>query len=126
MFVKRSERGWPGHFICSNRCNFRRNTLLEYGDIKIVISTVGNMQHIAGKPEKTGTNCYYETMVFHADKYDLMYHDADVDKQVYFNSPWHIDKLYHGVDVDADIQHENVVNEITENLLKGERYDESE
>jgi len=126
--VKRSERGWAGHFICSERCLFRRNTLLEYNDIKIVVSTVGAMIDIHGekypskfKFETIGYERYYETMAFHSKKGDTRYHDIDVSKQIYFDSKWQIEKL--DSDDTANIMHENVVNEITEKLLKGEKYD---
>jgi len=124
MKVKRTERGWAGHFICADRCLFRRNTLLERGDIKIVISTVGAMQdiHKEGRFERIGCDRYYETMAFHSKKDDKKYHDIDVNRQVYFNSEWVINELY--ADDKANKMHEKVVKEISRELLAGNKYNE--
>lgn len=80
--MKRTERGWPGHYICSHKCCFRRNTLLEEGDKKVVVSTIGAYQNSDGDMDKIGFDRWYETMAFVAKKQDG-YWDADVSKQVY-------------------------------------------
>jgi hypothetical protein len=117
--VKRTERGWPGHFCCAHRCLFRRNTLLELNDIRIVISTVGAMLSLDEKNiEEIGLDRYYETMAFHAQLVFDKYWDADVSKQAYFDSDWSISEK--GADYEANEMHEAVVDEITERLLNGE------
>ena len=83
--VSRVERGWAGHYICANRCRFRRNTLLTYNDIMIVVSSVGLLK-IGDSFDVIGLNRYFETMAFHADKDDKRYFDADVRKQISFDS----------------------------------------
>ena len=123
MDIKRTERGWAGHFICGHRCLFRRNTLLEYNDLSIVVSTVGYMLIIDGREkniEKIGHNRYFETMCFHSMKDDVRYKDADVQRQIDFNSPWSIDII--DADDKANDMHETVVAEITERLLNGETF----
>lgn len=120
--VTRTERGWAGHFICANQCRFRRNTLLECGDVQIVVSTVGLMENYdktKGKPQfrEIGFDRHYETMAFHADPADTRYHDAD-DQQVYFDSPWAIAEV--DADDRANDMHEAVVAEITNRLAAGE------
>lgn len=116
--MKRTERGWAGHFCMSERCMFRRNTLLEYknGDIKVVVSTVGNVINSEGKSELIGRKWYYETMAFYT-KYDGKYLDADWSKQITFTSKWYLDKLDDNL---ANDMHEEVVDEITQKLLNGE------
>jgi len=123
--VQRTERGWGGHFCCAHRCLFRRNTLLEYKDIKIVVSTVGMMQSLIGEGfEEIGYNRYYETMAFHSDPEEPRYHDADVSREVPFDSPWSIDRL--DADDEANAMHEAVVKEIASRLLQGETFSEGE
>ena len=118
--VKRTERGWGGHYCRTNRCLFKRNTLLEHKNIKIVVSTVGGMVNIEQtKFEKISTGRYYETMCFHSLEEDDTYHDADVSKQVFFESNWKIETIIDAVDNKANDMHETVVAEISNNLLKG-------
>ena len=69
--LNRTERGWAGHFIGAHQCKFRRNTLLELGDVRIVVSAVGAMELQIGQTrkcpyEEVGYKRYFETMVFRA------------------------------------------------------------
>jgi len=121
--VIRTERGWAGHFICANRCRFRRNTLLTYNDIMIVVSSVGLME-IDGKFDTVGAGRHFETMAFHADKNDKRYFDADVSKQVYFDSDWAIAEV--DADDKANEMHEAVVAEISTKLEKGYKFEVTE
>lgn len=115
--VTRTERGWAGHYICSHRCLFRRNTLLSYKNINIVVSTVGALW-FEGKIEIIYPDRYYETMAFHSKEDDHIYHDVDTNRPVDFDSQWTISNL--NADVEANDMHETVVEEITNKLLKEE------
>lgn len=117
--VKRTERGWAGHFICADRCKFRRNTLLEKGDVRIVISTVGLMTSCADETafEKIGLDRYFETLVFHAS-YDGRYWDADVSQEISVKSPCFIDRI-DAADL-ADKYHEDIIDEISQRIRVGE------
>ena len=117
--VVRTERGWVGHFICGHRCRFRRNTLLECRNIKIVVSTVGKMVNSKDEFEEIGYERHFETMAFHAE-HDGRYWDASVSKQVYFDSPWAIQEV--DADDRANDMHEAVVSEIMGKLANGETF----
>ncbi len=118
--VKRTERGWSGHFCCAQSCLFRRNTLLECGDIKVVVSSVGAM-YLEGKLTEIGVDRHYETMAFYVDEASGEYKDADVSREIYFDSKgamkWHKDGY---PDNEANEMHEAVVKELTEKMQKGE------
>jgi hypothetical protein len=120
--VIRTERGWAGHFICGHKCLFRRNTLLTYNNIKIVVSSVGLMlmDYKERKFETIGHNRHYETMAFHSDKTDTRYNDADVSKQIEFESDWCIEEK--DADDRANEMHEKAVLEITNKLIEGETF----
>lgn len=110
--VNRTERGWPAHFICASRCAFRRNTLLERGTTRIIVSTVGSMRVNEEKePTEIGAGRYYETMAFKA-RWEEPYWDADVSEEINFTSPWQITECEHKSDHDANEMHEAVVTEI--------------
>jgi hypothetical protein len=123
--VKRTERGWSGHFCCASRCRFRRNTLLECDGVEIVVSSVGAMYNDNGDLEEIGIGRHYETKAFHVDKYSGEYKDADVGKEIFFESKcalkWHKKGF---IDNEANDMHEAVVKEISDNLAKGWLYED--
>lgn len=116
--VKRTERGWAGHFICAHKCLFHLNTLLEYNGQKVVVSTVGKWLTNVNDKEFTTIGFYrhFETMAFVA-KEDDKYNDADVRKSVGFSSNWQLPEP--DMELEANEMHENVVKEITGYLLAG-------
>ena len=116
--VMRTERGWGGHFCAANRCAFRRNTLLELGDLRVIVSSVGAMRDGHKPVETIGCDRYYETMVFHA-QWDDPYWDADVSRVIYFDAPGGIGHCEFSADGKANDMHEAVVREITEKMLTG-------
>jgi len=59
-----TERGWDAHFICANRCRYRRNTLVTGPEGRFIVSSVGNMRANTGEIETIGCRRYYETMIF--------------------------------------------------------------
>lgn len=114
--VIRQERGWAGHFMFADECRFRRNTLLTYGNKKIVISTVGLLV-LNGQIKPVGSSRYFETMAFYAQKKDKRFYDADVTKEFkLFKSKWFISEI--DAEDKANEMHEDIVEEISNKLLK--------
>lgn len=127
--IKKTERGWAGHFILAQSCTFRRNTLVEYGHKAVVVSTVGCMRLSDGQgnyraPEEIGCDRYYETMSFLADS--SVYKDADVSLGVYPSGvKWAINKQEmkereSDIDNVANDMHEKYVKAIEDMLINGE------
>lgn len=115
--VRRTERGWLGHFIGGRDCMFRRNTLLEHGDTRVVVSTVGNYTP-RGRLDTIGHERHFETMAFMAE-WDGAYWDANVSREVVFQSPWSIFGVETSSDQKANDMHESAVWEIEELMRNG-------
>ncbi len=118
--VKITERGFAGHFCGASSCCFRRNTLIEYGEKRIVVSTVGNYNpvHAEGREDREiGCDRTYETMAFEA-KYVAPYWEACVSKEYPFKSNWALNELEFDTDSKADKMHDKVVKEISESIMK--------
>ena len=118
MEVKRTERGWAGHFYCSYRCEYHRNTLLEYNGMKVVVSTVGRLRKdmFSDTYEDLGYKRYFETMAFMA-KEDDKYNDADVERVIQFDAKWCLPSP--DMELEADAMHEDVVMELSKRLVDG-------
>lgn len=116
--IKITELGWMiGHFILPYRLEFRRNTLIEYRNIKIVVSTVGAM-FSSGKIDMIVNNIYYTTMAFHSDENDKRYHDIDVEREVFLDCKIEINHYDEDTDNEANEMHDNAVEWICKQLRK--------
>ena len=118
MEVKRTERGWAGHFCCSYRGEYHRNTLLEYKGMKVVVSAVGRLRKdmFSDTYEDLGYKRYFETMAFMA-KEDDKYNDADVEREIQFDAKWCLPSP--DMELEADAMHEDVVMELSKRLVDG-------
>ena len=116
MEVKRTERGWAGHFCLGYRCEYHRNTLLEHDGVKVVVSTVGRLLKDVVRPgyDEVGCDRHFEAMAFLAESNDK-YNDADVSKEVVFDSNWSLPRP--NMELEADEMHEAVVKEISERMI---------
>lgn len=125
--VKRTERGWAGHLCVSAYCRYHRNTLLEFEDKKIVVSTVGHYVNSEGKIDSIGFERWYETMCFEGME-ENGYIEADIHKGISINQEWgiwgstwqEVLDLFPLVDNQADKMHESIVAEMAEKIQKGD------
>lgn len=117
--IKSTERGWVGHFCEAQKCRFRRNTLLQSGDIHIVVSTVG--AYVVGFQDvEIGIDRYYETRAFHSKTSDVMYHDADFHRPIEIKGQWSLGKEALANDNLANTMHDEVVAELVLRIANGE------
>ena len=123
MRCKKTERGWAAHFCCAHRCKYRRNTLIECGDRRLIVSSVGAMMvddvmTPIGGCGPDGIAPYYETAVFSA-KMDSGYWEADIliheDRPCYAmaSDP---ERLPDTIDSIMDAHHDATVREWTRML----------
>ena len=113
--MKRTERGWAGHFCMADKCLFRRNTLLEHENKFVVISTVGCCM-LDKEVVEIALGTYYETKAFLSDSSDTQYHDIDVSKELLLSSSCYIKEMNENSDLLANEMHEQVVKEVAQRL----------
>ena len=116
--MKITYRGWGGHFCCAERCLFRLNTLIEQDDIKIIVSTVGNMW--SDELEMIGADRHYETLCFRA-YYDGEYWGTDGQNQLDYFDDFSINDYKDRTDYDniANEMHEKIVAQVVEDIKTG-------
>ena len=125
MEVKRTERGQAGHYFGARYCLFRRNTLIEYGNKKQIVSTVGNyISPLTHKKNTITGNKWYETVAYVAYQ-NGCYIDIDSNQKIPINSECAIKgetiqelatNYPEGIDNAANDMHEQVVAEMMERI----------
>ena len=127
MTVIRTERGFLAECISGRNCRYHRNTLLQNGARRVVVSTIGDRPGLgrrgAYEAMALSGRRYYETEVFDACKIGANW-NADTSRVVRFNSTSAItasdpNGLPEDVYSQADAMHEAAVEEIAAKLLAG-------
>jgi len=114
--VERTERGWAGHHDASDKCKFRRNTLVQdYKYNGVVVSTIRALYNTAAiaNYDQLGIGYYYETKAFKA-WWNGEFWQANTNVIVCHETS----SKFHMPDSDfaVNIVHENAVNKIIEIL----------
>jgi hypothetical protein len=116
--IKQTERGWAGHFCGAMNCKFRRNTLLEHNEIKIVVSSVGlwiDPENRNGYIPVWDNKHYFETKAFYANLEDTRYYDIS-NNEISIKSEHYIDEI--DADDRANIMHDHIVEEIKQRMIE--------
>lgn len=125
--VKRTDRHKHEKFI--ELFDFRLNTLLECGEVRIIISTVGRLPRPKGLEKyykaqwlPIGADRYYETAVWHAMRVNNHW-DCDIKRgQIGRGLFGELDRVDEKTDSEAQAIHETAVRKIIELLAKGETF----
>ena len=121
--VKVTERGWAGHFEDADRCAYHRNTLVEYDDRKIVVSTVGRYQ-VRGRIVEIDYERWFDTKVCVAVQ-TAKYLEPDMKKEIHLDcdTAMYADNFSdllkehpEGIDNAADRMHEEAVKEVVKKI----------
>lgn len=118
--IMRIERGWGAHFIGAANCLFRRNTLLVFGERRIVVSTVGNYcPPPIYEITQIGADRHYETMIFEAE-FQSPFWEANIQKQLYIeNLEWSLEYVGDNSDNLANDMHEKSVDTVMKMMQEG-------
>lgn len=109
--VRRTEYGWIGYFCVAADCMFRRSTLLEYKDVKIIVFTIGDYIH-GHNVSEIDSGTYYETKVLYVDQENVnnSYYVPDINKPIKTKCPSTISEMNKAME--ANKMHEDIVEEI--------------
>lgn len=124
-------RGWAGHFICASRCLFRLNTLIEVGEVRVVVSTVGlledqrsDFQGAYGRFMEIGYERHFETMAFHAKFVRNKFWDADVKREIEVPGVWSFSNI--DSELEANANHVRIVEELAAKMEAGATFEKGE
>ena len=117
--IKRTERGWCGYVRGHQYCLFRRNTLIEYDNKKIVVATLGNyINPFEYRNTPIHDDVWYQTIAGYAVE-NNGYWEIDGNKQILIKSE-HIlqgteEEMFDNyplIDQTANDMHEKVIEEM--------------